>query len=98
MLVLLRLYPRRPVLAAVPWLAGLVAAMNARAMTIYLWGNAAIAAATPMIESNRWTRDLSAPTWQGHVAQYAVAWLVLVGGRARRRLGRGRRGRPGARG
>ena len=76
-LVLLRLYPRRPVLAAVPWLARLVGAMNARAMTIYLWGNAAIAAATPIIESNRWTRDLSASTWQGKVAQYAVAWLVL---------------------
>ena len=51
--------------------------MNARAMTIYLWGNTAIAAATPIIESNRWTRDLSASTWQGRVAQYAVAWLVL---------------------
>lgn len=76
-LVLLRLYPRRPVLAAVPWLARLVGAMNARAMTIYLWGNTAIAAATPIIESNRWTRDLSASTWQGRVAQYAVAWLVL---------------------
>jgi peptidoglycan/LPS O-acetylase OafA/YrhL len=77
-LVLLRLYPHRPVLAAVPWLAGPVAAMNARAMTIYLWGNAAIIAATPVIESNRWTRHLSAPTWQGRVAQYTVAWLILV--------------------
>ena len=77
-LLLLRLYPRRPVLAAVPWLAGLVGAMNARAMTIYLWGNAAIVAATPAIESNGWTRSLSAPTWQGRTAQYAVAWLLLV--------------------
>ena len=77
-LILLRLYPRRPVLAAVPWLAGAVAAMNARAMTVYLWGNAAIAAATPVIESNRWTRDLSAPTWRGLVAQYTVTWLIVV--------------------
>jgi hypothetical protein len=76
--VLLRLYPRRPVLAAVPWLAGPVAAMNARAMTVYLWGNAAIAATTPVIESNRWTRDLSAPTWQGLVAQYAATWVIVV--------------------
>jgi len=52
--------------------------MNARAMTIYLWNNIAIAAATPLIESNPWTRNLSAPTWQGRTAQYVVAWLVLV--------------------
>ncbi len=77
-LVLLRLYPRRPVLARVPWLGPLVAAMNARAMTIYLWGNLAIVSATPLIESNPWTAGLSAPTWQGRAVQYAVAWLVLV--------------------
>jgi len=77
-LVLLRLYPRGPVLSSVPWLAGPVAVLNARAMTVYLWGNAAITAATPVIESNRWTRDLSAPTWQGLVARYAVTWLILV--------------------
>jgi hypothetical protein len=66
------------VLAGVPWLGRLVAAMNARAMTIYLWGNLAIFAATPVIESNRWTRPLSVPTWQGRATQYAVAWLVIV--------------------
>ena len=76
-LVLLRLYPRRAVLARVPWVGRLVTAMNARAMTIYLWGNLAIVAATPVIESNPWTADLSGPTWQGKAAQYTVAWLVL---------------------
>jgi peptidoglycan/LPS O-acetylase OafA/YrhL len=77
-LVLLRLYPRGAVLARTPRLARLVGAMNARAMTIYLWGNLAIAAATPVVESNPITLPLSDATWQGDLAQYVAAWLVLV--------------------
>ncbi|MDO5711566.1 MAG: hypothetical protein Q4P32_07500, partial [Micrococcales bacterium] len=42
-LVLLRLYLDFSWMQAVPWLDALVSAINSRAMTIYLWGNAAIA-------------------------------------------------------
>ena len=76
--LLLRLYPRPGLLARVPRLARLVAAMNARAMTIYLWGNLAIWAATPVLESNPWTVRLEGPGWTGQIAQYVTAWLVLA--------------------
>jgi peptidoglycan/LPS O-acetylase OafA/YrhL len=77
-LLLLRLYPRPAVLARLPRLARLVTAMNARAMTIYLWGNLAIWAATPVLESNPWTVRLEGPGWTGQLAQYVTAWLVLA--------------------
>jgi hypothetical protein len=77
-LVLLRLYPRRPMPARTRFLGGLVAAMNARAMTIYLWGNLSIWAATPLLETTRWTTRLEGPGWVGGLAEYSVAWLVLV--------------------
>jgi len=77
-LLLLRLYPRRTFLERTPWLSKLVSAMNSRAMTIYLWGNLAIWLATPVIESNPLTLQLERPGLPGQVAQYAVAWLVIV--------------------
>jgi peptidoglycan/LPS O-acetylase OafA/YrhL len=78
-LVLLLLYPRRPVLGRSRFIGRLVAAMNTRAMTIYLWGNLAIWAATPLLESNPWSARLEGAGWVGGLAQYSVAWLVLTG-------------------
>jgi peptidoglycan/LPS O-acetylase OafA/YrhL len=77
-LMLLRLYPRRTFLERTPRLSRLVTAMNSRAMTIYLWGNVSIWAATPVIESNRLTLGLDSPGPTGQAAQFLVAWLVLV--------------------
>jgi peptidoglycan/LPS O-acetylase OafA/YrhL len=48
-LLLLRLYPDFSWLARFPWLDKSVSAVNARAMTIYLWGNPAIFIAMPLI-------------------------------------------------
>jgi peptidoglycan/LPS O-acetylase OafA/YrhL len=76
-LLLLRLYPRPAVLARFPRLAALVTAMNARAMTIYLWGNLVIWASTPVLESNRWTVRLEDAGWVGHLSQFVTAWLLL---------------------
>lgn len=78
-LLLLRLYPRRTFLDRTPRLSKLVSAMNSRAMTIYLWGNVSIWAATPVIESTPWTARLSNPGPSGQAVQFAVAWLVLTG-------------------
>jgi peptidoglycan/LPS O-acetylase OafA/YrhL len=76
-LLLLRLYPRRTFLERTPRLSRLVSAMNSRAMTIYLWGNVCIWAATPVIESNPWTEQLQTPGLRGQLLKFAVAWLVL---------------------
>jgi hypothetical protein len=77
-LLLLRLYPRRTFLERTPRLSRLVTAMNSRAMTIYLWGNVAIWAATPVIESNPVTGSLESNDAAGRGMQFAIAWLVLV--------------------
>ncbi|HEY6797544.1 MAG TPA: acyltransferase family protein [Kineosporiaceae bacterium] len=77
-LLLLRLYPRRTVLDRLPRLSKLVAAMNSRAMTIYLWGNLCIWAATPVLESNPWSLGLETPGPGGQIAQFTVAWLLLL--------------------
>lgn len=77
-LLLLRLYPARTFLDRMPRLSGLVSAMNARAMTIYLWGNLCIFSATFVVESNPWTRPLSRDDLTGQVTQFAAAWLVLT--------------------
>ena len=76
-LILLRLYPRRTFLERMPRLSKLVSAMNSRAMTIYLWGNVCIWAATPVIESNPWTVQLENSGLRGTTVQFFVAWLVL---------------------
>jgi peptidoglycan/LPS O-acetylase OafA/YrhL len=77
-LLLLRLYPRHTFLERMPRMSRLVSAMNARAMTIYLWGNFCIWASTPLIESNGLTIRLESSPWIDQTAQYAVAWLVMV--------------------
>jgi len=49
-LVLLRLYPSFAWMERVPVLDAAVEAVNRRAMTIYLWGNVSIWAATPVLD------------------------------------------------
>ena len=48
-LLLLRIYPDFSWIARYRWLDALIAAMNRRAMTIYLWGNVAIFSAIALI-------------------------------------------------
>ena len=77
-LLLLRLYPKRTFLERTPWLSKLVTAMNARAMTIYLWGNFCIWASIPVIESNRFTLALESGSPTGMAFAFLVTCLVLV--------------------
>ena len=75
-LILLRFYPDFSWLSRHPWLDGLVSLMNARAMTIYLWGNVAIWAAPPVIDMtplSRWYDE----SWRGYALQYGAAWLLV---------------------
>ena len=77
-LLLLRLYPKRTFLERTPWLSKLVTAMNARAMTIYLWGNFCIWASIPVIESNRFTLAWESGSPAGLAFGFLVTCLVLV--------------------
>lgn len=75
-LVLLRFYPDFSWMARHRFLDGLVTTVNARAMTIYLWGNVAIWAATPVLEHSPlapWYVD----GWQGTALQYSTGWAVI---------------------
>ena len=76
-LVLLRLYPSFAWMERVPVLDSLVSAVNSRAMTIYLWGNVSIWAATPLLD-----RSPLAPyytdSWVGDALQLSAACTVLL--------------------
>jgi hypothetical protein len=73
-LLLLRFYVSMEWLSKVPVLDYIVSAVNARAMTIYLWGNAAIAVALATTD-HFWHYDAS---WSSPASQGAVV-LLLVG-------------------
>lgn len=79
-LLLLRLYLDFSWMKKLPLLDGLVAAMNRRAMTIYLWGNTAIALAlwglsqSPYTE--RFTEDTANP-WVAGLVSFAAVWVVV---------------------
>jgi peptidoglycan/LPS O-acetylase OafA/YrhL len=78
-LVLLRLYPDFSWMARYPVVDRLVAVVNSRAMTIYLWGNLAIFLANPLLDLWSVTAELDQENWVGATQAYLAAWLVLVG-------------------
>ncbi|MGY1795218.1 acyltransferase [Geodermatophilus sp. SYSU D00525] len=76
-LVLLRVYPRFGWLDRLPTLGAVVSLFNSRAMTIYLWGNLAIAMAPVVLGATVLARyDTSGP--RGMVLEFATAWLLLL--------------------
>jgi peptidoglycan/LPS O-acetylase OafA/YrhL len=75
-LVLLRLYPRLTWLERLPTLAALVTLLNSRAMTIYLWGNIAIALA-PWTLGAVGLGALDTDDTRGMVVEYAAAWALI---------------------
>ena len=76
-LLLLRLYPRRTVLDRMPRLSGVVAVINARAMTLYLWGNLAIWTAGPVLERLPLPAGLPPGGPLAQALQFALAWCLL---------------------
>jgi len=75
-LLLLRAYPDFSWMRRHRVLDGVVSAVNSRALTIYLWGNVAIAAATPLLDASPlapWYRDDAL----GTALQLAAAWCVI---------------------
>lgn len=96
-LILLRLYVDMSWLTKVPVLDGLVAAVNRRALTIYLWGNICIDLALLAVQryvapdvlpegSALWVVVLLSASW-------AIIWLVVLGLGAVEDLAAGRRPR-----
>ncbi|WP_158220307.1 acyltransferase, partial [Kineosporia sp. A_224] len=77
-LVLLRLYPDFSWMARHVVLDRLVAVVNSRAMTIYLWGNVAIFLSHPLLDLWSVTAALDQDTWVGATQAYLASWLVLV--------------------
>jgi peptidoglycan/LPS O-acetylase OafA/YrhL len=78
-LLLLRIQPTFAWVARVPWLDKLVSVMNARALTIYLWGNVAIASATTLEQRyvvGRWYDSADESLARG--AQWVITWTVLA--------------------
>jgi peptidoglycan/LPS O-acetylase OafA/YrhL len=75
-LILLRIYPKFTWLDRLPTLGAIVSLFNSRAMTIYLWGNVAIAMApvvlawTPLAA---WNTDDA----RGMVLVYLAAWALI---------------------
>ena len=76
-LVLLRLYPSFAWMERVPALDRLVGAVNSRAMTIYLWGNASIWAATPLLDASP-LASYYTDSWVGMALQLSAACTVLL--------------------
>jgi hypothetical protein len=77
-LVLLRFYPDFSWMARVPVLDKAVAAINTRAMTIYLWNNPAIFLSTPVIDFFPITRSLDNGGVAGHLMQLGITVLLIV--------------------
>lgn len=78
-LLLLRLYPDFSWMARHVVLDRLVAVVNSRAMTIYLWGNVAIFLSHPLLDLWSVTASLDQDDWVGATQAYLASWLVLVG-------------------
>ena len=76
-LVLLRLYPSFAWMERLPVLDSLVGAVNSRAMTIYLWGNASIWAATPLLDHSPLAAYYT-DSWVGMALQLSAACTVLL--------------------
>lgn len=79
-LLLLRLYLDFSWMKKLPLLDGLVAAMNRRAMTIYLWGNTAIALALWGLSQSPYTEPFTEDTanpWVAGLVSFAAVWVVV---------------------
>jgi peptidoglycan/LPS O-acetylase OafA/YrhL len=77
-LLLLRFYPDFSWMARVPVLDKAVAAINTRAMTIYLWNNPAIFLSTPVIDFFPITRSLDNGGVAGHLMQLGITVLLII--------------------
>jgi peptidoglycan/LPS O-acetylase OafA/YrhL len=77
-LILLRIYVSFNWLQRLPTLDAVVSLLNSRAMTIYLWGNFAIAMA-PLVLARSPLAQFDNDDARGQVLQYCTAWsLVFV--------------------
>lgn len=76
-LVLLRLYPDFSWLARHRVLDGIVAVVNARAMTVYLWGNLAIAMSLELCDRVGVLSDLAGEGLRSMTVAYLGAWLLI---------------------
>lgn len=77
-LLLLRLYPRLTWLERVRPLDAVVGLLNQRAMTVYLWGNVAIAMAPVVLDSTglgAYDTESTLSAW----VRYGTAWALIVG-------------------
>ena len=77
-LLLLRFYPDFSWLARVRVLDKLVSAINARAMTIYLWNNPAIFLSVPLAQLFTWTRAWDDGGVRGGATQLLLTCLLIV--------------------
>lgn len=83
-LLLLRISPSLTSLDRLPWLAGLVTLVNARAITIYLWHNIAIDMAVPVDDWFGWESmfaQLGVTLVLTAVAILALGWVEDLAGR-----------------
>lgn len=77
-LLLLRFYPDFSWLARIPILDKLVASINSRAMTIYLWNNPAIFLSAPLAQLFSFTRQWDDGGILGKTQQFLLAWLLIA--------------------
>jgi peptidoglycan/LPS O-acetylase OafA/YrhL len=77
-LVLLRAQPTTPWTAPGRIFGGLIGAINARAVTIYLWNNVAIFAAVPLIDSWAVTAAWDTDSLVGQILLFAGTWICLI--------------------
>lgn len=77
-LLLLRAYPDFSWVGRIGWLNALIAAVNNRAMTIYLWSTACIFAALALIEQVPVLEPIVAgPQWQAHALVLTLTWVLI---------------------
>ena len=80
-LLLLRLYLDFSWMKKVPVLDGLVAAMNRRAMTIYLWGNTVIALALWLLDQSpitaQFTDEETPEPVKAALVVFAATWILM---------------------
>jgi peptidoglycan/LPS O-acetylase OafA/YrhL len=77
-LLLMRAHPDLSWLMRRPVLGKLVTVANSRAVTIYLWNNVAIFAATPLIGSWSVTAGWDAPGLRGDLLLFTVSWFGVA--------------------
>ncbi|NEK59049.1 acyltransferase family protein [Geodermatophilus sabuli] len=75
-LILLRIYPRFTWLERLPTLGAVISLFNSRAMTIYLWGNFAIAM-SPIVLGYSPLAQYDTDDARGMVVEYATAWTLV---------------------